>query len=259
MMPMASPMKICWVRWMPRRGLAARASAIQKESSGHTGLALGRGILSHGRPGASPEPVEGRAAGPELVEGLLDKAHGALLHAVPLYGSDVDLQAAVAHAVSDPRRPAQQHEDEAADAVHLLVLQVEIELLSYLVDPHRARDAEAPGTVAINRFVGRRPFFDVPDDLFEEILERHDAGRAPVLVDHDHHLRPLPANGGKHRVERRALWHERQGPRVGRADGLVTEQHTQQILYVDHAHDVIEVAFDDRIPCVRRAREDLAD
>ena len=46
---------------------------------------------------------------------------------------------------------------------------------------------------------------DLADDLLEQILERDDARRAAVLVDHDRELRALAPHGRQHRVEQRRL------------------------------------------------------
>ena len=91
----------------------------------------------------------------------------------------------------------------------------------------------------------RRPLVDLADDLLEEILERDDAGRAAVLVDHDDHLRALPPHRREHGVERRGLGHERNAAARGRRTVSPLKQQPQQILDVNHADDVIEVAFDD--------------
>ena len=69
-----------------------------------------------------------------------------------------------------------------------------------------------------------RALVDVADHFLEQILERDDAGRAAVLVDHDDHLRALAPHRRQHGVERRGLGHERQRPRVRVADRLVAQQ-----------------------------------
>ena len=89
----------------------------------------------------------------------------------------------------------------------------------------------------------RRALVDLADHFLEQILERDDAGGAAVLVDHHHHLRPLPPHRREHGVERRGLGHERQRPRVAGPIGSSLQQQPQQILDVDHAEDVIEVAL----------------
>ena len=100
------------------------------------------------------------------------------------------------------RRAAEEREHQAADAVHILVLEVDVELLPDFVDAHRSLHAQAPLLVAIDRRCGRRPFLDLADHLLEQILERHDAGRAAVLVEHD---RPsASARGAWCRARRRA-------------------------------------------------------
>src|SRR5687767_1775632 len=108
-----------------------------------------------------------------------------------LEGGDVELEPLETHAVADVGRPAEQRENQAADAVDLLVLQLEIEQAANFIDPHRPRYPEAALPVTVHRRRPRGAFVDVADDLLEQILERHDARRAAVLVDDDDHLRAL--------------------------------------------------------------------
>ena len=146
---------------------------------------------------------------------------------MPLDGGHVELQPSVADDIADGRWAAEQHQNQPADAVDILVLEIEIELLPELVDPHRAGHAQPAFGVPIDLRRGRRAFFDVSNDLPEQILQRDDSGGPAVLVDDDDHLRALAAHGGQDRVELRGFRYERNRPRVSQADGFVAEQHTQ--------------------------------
>ena len=88
-------------------------------------------------------------------------------------------QAIVADGVADERRAAEQGQHEAADAVDVLVLEIQIELLAELVDTHGSGHAEAPFAVPVHALVLRRALLDIADDLLEQILERDDARRPP--------------------------------------------------------------------------------
>ena len=71
---------------------------------------------------------------------MLRKQGGANgLHAVTGDRGDFEADPAVVDDVADDRRPAEPREHEAADAVDVLVLEIEIEMLSELVEPDRAR------------------------------------------------------------------------------------------------------------------------
>ena len=77
-------------------------------------------------------------------------------------------------------------EHEAADGVPVPVGQVGAEELVHLVDGHLARDAELAAAERHDQgLVDVELVDDLADELLDEVLERHDAGRAAVLVDDD--------------------------------------------------------------------------
>ena len=49
---------------------------------------------------------------------------------------------------------------------------------------------------------------DVADDLLDDVLERHDAGVAAVLVEHDGHLEAVLAQQREQRVEPQGVGHD---------------------------------------------------
>src|ERR671913_184561 len=77
-----------------------------------------------------------RAARSDRRRGLLDQRHCGFVHTVSFHGGDLELQALVAHAVPDFRRSAEQREYQPADAVDLLVLQLEVEQGPCFVNSH---------------------------------------------------------------------------------------------------------------------------
>ncbi|HEV3485388.1 MAG TPA: hemolysin family protein, partial [Vicinamibacterales bacterium] len=127
------------------------------------------------------------------------------------------------------RVPGTMRIDELGQQFDLDLEHEEVELLAQLVDAHRAGDAEPPLAVAVHQR-HCAPFFDVADDLFEEILERHDAGRAAVLVDDDGHLRPFPPHRVQHVVQRRGFRYHRYRSRVRMTDRLVLHEQPKQVL-----------------------------
>jgi len=122
----------------------------------------------------------------------------AFVDAVSFHRRDLELKPVVAHGVSDCGRPTQEGQDDTAHAVNILVLEIEIEMLPEFVESHRPGDTKASHCVAIDVRRARGPFFDISDDLLEEILKRDDSRRASMLVEHDYHLCPLPPHRRQH-------------------------------------------------------------
>ena len=93
---------------------------------------------------------------------------------------------------------------------------------------------------------------DLPDDLLEQVLERDDAGRAAVLVDHHGQVRARVLQVAQQVVQGPALGHgddaadERRSP--GR--GALLGGQAEHVLHVDQAHDVVEVGGEDGEPGV---------
>ena len=105
----------------------------------------------------------------------------------------LDVQAVELERLADRRHAADARQHVAADGLEALGLDRDVEPLAHLVDARLG--AEHPRAVAL---VDDRLGLDVvlvadlADDLLEQVLERHQAGGAAVLVDDDRHLH-LPA------------------------------------------------------------------
>jgi hypothetical protein len=50
---------------------------------------------------------------------------------------------------------------------------------------------------------------NLADDLFEKIFDRQKTGRAPKLIDHNHHVRIVLTHSFEYLLETRSLWHIR--------------------------------------------------
>ena len=86
-------------------------------------------------------------------------------------------------------RAAELPEDESADGVVVVVGEVAAELLVEVVDGERAVDAHRVVADALDGLVGQVELvLDLTDDLFEQILERHDSLHRAVFVDHDREM-----------------------------------------------------------------------
>src|SRR5205814_8586619 len=89
---------------------------------------------------------------------LGNEGDGALVDPVSFHGGDLEQQAIVADRIANCRRPAEQREDDSADAVDVLVLEVEIELLPELVDAHRSGDVQPSHGVPVDLRRADGPF-----------------------------------------------------------------------------------------------------
>jgi hypothetical protein len=140
-------------------------------------------------------------------------------------------------------------DDEAADGLEPVALDVDAEALGGRVDVDLGAEHE-DAVPFLDDGVALDVVFvaDLADDLLEHVLDRHEAGRAAVLVDDDRRL-DLPAlklaqqlgNALRLRRERRRPHVRGHAIDVGAA---VREQ--QQILHEDDADDVVEVVVEDR-------------
>ena len=96
-------------------------------------------------------------------------------------------------ALADRRHAAEVRQQVAADRLEPFPLDLDAEPLRHLVDVHLAVEHEPAAA-----FVDDRLGLDVvlvanlADDLLEQVLDRHEAGGAAVLVDDDGDLRLLP-------------------------------------------------------------------
>ena len=108
--------------------------------------------------------------------------------------------------------------EQAADGVDLLVLDLDVEQLGRA---RRCAGRRRPGCAPSPRSStsGRLAVVlvgDLADDLLDDVLDRHQAGGAAVLVDDDRHVRLVALHLAQQVVHRLALGHE-----VQRAHQLV--------------------------------------
>ena len=104
----------------------------------------------------------------------------------------------------------------------------------------------------------RHALVDLADDFLEQIFEADDARRAAVLVDHHRQVRVRPLHRRQHVVERAVSGTTGIGRTSPDATCSLFVQPPQQILHVQHADDVIEVALVDRIARVTMLADDRA-
>ena len=92
---------------------------------------------------------------------------------------------------------------------------------------------------------------DLADQFFEHVLERHQSCGPAVLIHGDSHEHALGEEEIQRPFQRHRLRHEQhlaldiQQPSAGSRLALQLEQ----VLQVDHPHDVVHVAFAERIAC----------
>ena len=118
--------------------------------------------------------------------------------------------------------PAEAVEDEAADRVVLVpVLEQRLEVevgpdLAEVVDRGAAVD---PGPRVVepddHLLLGVVLVLDLADDLLEEVLDGHEAGRPAVLVEHDRDVDLAPLELVQQVVDGHALGHEHRRPEQG--------------------------------------------
>src|SRR5437762_2350681 len=149
------------------------------------------------------------------------------------------------------RGGAQLVQDIAADRV--VVIRGDVEFQEFVDVVHADPAVE-------DHFIGRNElnlvlFADVvlvldrPDDLFENVFDRDRTGGATVLVHDDRHMHAILAQVAKHVLDL-----VRFGCEVGLAGDLserlllAADHGAQQVLGVEHADDVIQVALVDGDP-----------
>src|SRR6478735_4501265 len=197
-----------------------------------------------------------------LLGGDARDEHGA--DAVAAAGGGLGLEAQAVrldHRARD-RDPAEVLGHQAADAVDVLLLDVEAEELVEVVDRvagGHPDDAVVEGLdLDLLRVVLVR---DLADDLLEDVLDRHQAGGAAVLVDDDGDVLSHRLHLREQRVDGLGVGHE-----VRRAHHLVDalrelhvgclEVAAHDVLEVGDADDVVEVLADDRHPGEAAAQEE---
>jgi len=100
-------------------------------------------------------------------------------------------RAAGDHPVAGLRNASEDAKNKSTDRRRLFVRNLESETVVQLADVGAARD-ERFTRAGLNRFflIFRRVVLIeyLADDLFEQILHRHDTGRSTVLVENDSHV-----------------------------------------------------------------------
>ena len=89
---------------------------------------------------------------------------------------------------------------------------------------------------------------NLAEDLFDQILERHKAGGAAVLVDDNRALNALVLELAQQLAHELRLRHEVRRPQVVRDRRVALQRVAQenQILHVDEPENVVEVVAEDR-------------
>src|SRR5690606_16417850 len=136
----------------------------------------------------------------------LDAAAIAAQHAEP-EPAEIELLAA-------PRQAAQLVHDEPADRVVFLIAQVSCkEVVEVLYSDQRQHVVPSLALFLNERGgLGIVLVVDVADDLLEDVLDRREAGHAPVLVDDDGDMVVALPELRQQRVQTLALGNEHGGP-----------------------------------------------
>src|SRR5205823_2290696 len=115
-----------------------------------------------------------------------------LADAAPLGVDDLDDEAVDIEALADARHASNLRHQEAANGLESFPLDFHIQQLRHFVDVDLAREQEAAVSLVDDR-LGLDVILvaNLADDFFEEILDRHEPGRAAVFVDDDGALRLL--------------------------------------------------------------------
>ena len=89
---------------------------------------------------------------------------------------------------------------------------------------------------------------DLPDDLLDQVLDRHEARRATVLVEHDRDVDAPTLEALEEVVDGDRLGHEQRGAQqaADRGRAVVADEEGQQVLRIEDADDVVDVAVVDR-------------
>jgi hypothetical protein len=123
------------------------------------------------------------------------------------------------------------------------------ERFASLVESNRAAHADASFRFAHDR-AARAPLVDVTDHFLEKVFDRHEACRSAMLIHDDGHLRPEAPHRGEYLVEVRRTGNIRQRPRISGGNRLVRDEVPEDLLDVQAADDVVEVAAVDRVACM---------
>ena len=105
--------------------------------------------------------------------------------------------------VANSGNPAQVGHDEAANRIDLLCVIVDVEMLVQFMQQERAIHAQAP----VRYELERSPFYvelvlDFTYDLFQQVFEGDDSGRASELVDDNRQSAFLCPKTTQHQIQR---------------------------------------------------------
>src|SRR6266567_7311646 len=138
-----------------------------------------------------------------LRPGSLGGIHGGAVPAEPLDGDGADPVAPASHTLggqpqarhgrrgAGDRHPAEPLRKQSADGLHILGLDPNLEQLGQLVHRQPRRHPGVPIAEPLDRrLLPVVLVCDLANDLLQDVLDRHQSGRAAILVDHDGHVRP---------------------------------------------------------------------
>src|SRR5712691_9278551 len=138
-----------------------------------------------------------------LRTGSLGGIHGGTVPAEPLDGDGANPVAPASHTLggqpqarhgrrrAGDRHPAEPLRKQSADGLHVLGLDPNLEQLGQLVHRQPRRHPGVPVAEPLDRrLLPVVLVCDLADDLLQDVLDRHQSGRAAILVDHDGHVRP---------------------------------------------------------------------
>jgi len=152
--------------------------------------------------------------------------------------------------VADLRQPPELGEHVPGDGLVRALGQREAGHLGEVVEVQQSVDlaGTAGRLLAVGRDLLVVLVVDLPDDLLDEVLERHDPVGAAVLVDHDRQMLVVPSHLAEGGEDGDGAGQPRDLPgqvaHGGRAAGGMAGQ--QQVAHVHEADDVVLVAADHR-------------
>ena len=178
-----------------------------------------------------------------------DPAPGHLVHR--------ELVAVQRHLLALPRHPAEFRQHQAAHRAHVLARELVAQPSLELGERHAAQHPPVALVELQYRrhLVGVVLVLDLAHDLLQDVLQRHDAGRAAELVHHHGEVARPPLEVAQLAVERLALGHERRRPdqRGPLPRRRMAVQRVQHVLGVEDAGDVVGMSVVDEEPGVLRA------
>ena len=148
-------------------------------------------------------------------------------------------------ALAGTRHPPELGQHQPADGAHVLPGEAVAEHVLQLGERDAAFDPELVGADDLDRrdLVGVVLVLDLADDLLQDVLQRHEAGRAAELVHHDREMARAALEVPELAVERLAFGHERGGTDHGGPRRAVVGPG-EDVLGVDHAGDGVGMAVE---------------